>query len=473
MFRVKIDNIIIETEKTNLLDLLHKNEFFVVTPCGGHGKCGKCTVYVNGEKRLACNTLVTCDMTVTIPSVQGGAIETAGRMRTGVKHTENGFGLAFDIGTTTVCGYLVDLSDGSIIRCESALNLQASYGADVISRIEYCMKNSENELCGIINSQIDDMSEKLAEGFEIKRTVIAANTVMSHIYMNSDVSGLARAPFVPSFLEAQKKGNTTLMPCISAYIGSDITASMLSCNTDTEKRTVILLDLGTNGEIVLHHDGVLYCCSTSAGPALEGAGISCGTGSIDGAVYRFEFINKIPSVTTINKKPPIGICGSGLVDIIASFLDNNIINEYGTFISNPDFNRYMSDDKFMISGGISVSQQDIRKFQTVKSAIFSGIIMLMQKAGVCADEIDEVYMCGGLGSNINIQSACRTGLLPGEFMNRATLCGNTSGLGAVAVLCDPTIIDEGENLRRRAVIVELGNEAGFEKLFIENMNFVK
>ena len=127
----------------------------------------------------------------------------------------------------------------------------------------------------------------------------------------------------------------------------------------------------------------------------------------------------------------------------------------------------------MISGEISVSQQDIREFQTVKSAIFSGIMMLMKKAGIGADEVDEVYLCGGLGSNIKAESACRTGLLPREFMGKISVCGNTSGLGAVAALCDPTVIDTGEAMRSRAVITKLGGEAEFERIFIENMNFAK
>lgn len=475
MFTIKTDTKTITTNGGNLLSILRENGIFLDSPCGGRGTCGKCKVYADGVLTLACRVTVDHDMTIVLPHSSDTSAEKRIHRRTHVKYTDSGFGLAFDIGTTTIAGCLVDLSDGRVIKTSAELNMQKSYGADVMSRVDYCVKNGTDELCTAVCRQLADMSTALSYGFEIKRTVIAANTVMSHIYMNSPLDGLAAVPFRPEFLNTQKIGSTILMPCISAYIGSDITASMLACDMDSESGTVLLLDLGTNGEMVLLHNGTYYCCSVSAGPALEGAGISCGTGSIGGAVCGFEFINSIPSVKTIDEEPSVGICGSGLIDIIAAFLKNRIIDEYGTFrdrrFLSPKLSPYLTENRFRISSDIYVTQKDIREFQTVKSAIYSGIIMLLSRAEITADDISRVYLCGGLGSNFNTESAFAVGLLPSVFRGKITPCGNTALSGAAAAVCDMSVIDEGEKIRNRSEIIELGGSPEFEQLFIENINF--
>ena len=472
MYTIRVNDKKIYAEGGTLLSVLRENDIFIPSPCGGRGTCGKCRVFGKNGAMLACHTSRDREMEITLPEKTDTSIMRMGRRRRTISCGGSGFGIAFDIGTTTIAGYLVNLADGEIIASEAQINKQCAYGADVMSRVHYCISQGTEELCEVIHRQLDEMSANLSGSLPVSRTVIAGNTIMEHIYMNADMSGLAFAPFSPAFLDAVTAGSVTLMPCASAYIGGDIISSMLSCDMDSETRTVLLIDAGTNGEMVLLHNGIYYCCSVSAGPALEGAGISCGTGSISGAVCAFEFVGGMPCIRTIGERPAVGICGSGLIDVIAQLSENNIIDVHGTFLPKTDipreFARYYSGGKFSL-GSVSVTQDDIRQYQTVKSAIRSGISMLLAHARITADDVEEVFMCGGLGSALNVKSACRTGLLPPQFTAKTSLCGNTSGSGAAAAVCDMGIISAGESLKERMRLIELGGSPEFERSFIKNM----
>jgi uncharacterized 2Fe-2S/4Fe-4S cluster protein (DUF4445 family) len=229
-------------------------------------------------------------------------------------------------------------------------------------------------------------------------------------------------------------------------------------------RTSLLIDIGTNGEMALFHNGKVFCCSTAAGPAFEGAGISCGTGSIAGAVNRIEKRGGSFVVSTIGGGPPAGICGSGLIDAVAVMLDEGVIDETGAFTVE-------EQGSFPITEGIAITRGDVRQFQLAKSAVISGIKILCKTGGLKVDAVEQVYIAGGLGFYIAIDSAIRTGLLPACFKDRSAVCGNTSLEGAVRHLTDPSFPALCNGIVTKSITVELAADPAFMEEFAENMLF--
>jgi uncharacterized 2Fe-2S/4Fe-4S cluster protein (DUF4445 family) len=227
----------------------------------------------------------------------------------------------------------------------------------------------------------------------------------------------------------------------------------------------MLIDIGTNGEIALFDRGRLLCCSTAAGPAFEGAEISCGIGSVRGAINKVEMTGGGLTFNTIGGAPVRGICGSGLIDAIAIMLDQGVIDEGGAFSDN-------ACRGFTITEGITLINRDIRQFQLAKSAIISGIKLLCQNAGLSLEEIEKVYISGGLGFFINKQNAVKTGLLPGEFLEKISICGNTSLKGAVQCLGDPAFPGKCGEIIGKSRLLDLAADSRFMDVFAENMLFL-
>ncbi|MDR2247187.1 MAG: ASKHA domain-containing protein [Treponema sp.] len=484
-------------EGESLLDILRRGGICMDAPCGGQGWCGKCRVRILSGRVAAaagganaapfdaglvrsCTVYPASDLEIALPRAGGTAARADVSAGTGgtpaAGRTIQRAGFALDIGTTTVFIRLVDLDTGERIDTLSALNEQRIYGADVMSRISAAREGKTGELFERINAQVLDMLTRFDRTWDLKRKeylAVAGNTVMLHLFVNADPSPLGAVPFTPVFLEAKELPGAGLglpvetvglLPSISAFVGADITAGIAVTGMTEADRTSLLVDIGTNGEMALFHGGRLFCCSTAAGPALEGAGISRGTGGIAGAVNRLERRGGSLVFSTIGGGPPLGVCGSGLVDAVALMLDEGVIDETGAFTGE-------DAESFPIAEGITLTRGDVRQFQLAKGAIASGIRILCKAAGIGPDGVERVYIAGGLGFYIALDKAIRTGLLPCCFRGRSAVLGNTSLEGAVRRLLDPAFPGRCQDIAAKGVTVELAKDPAFMEAFAENMLF--
>lgn len=483
-------------EGESLLDILRRWGIFMDAPCGGRGRCGKCRVRIlsgsfttakggtnaapdDASRVRSCTVYPASDLEIALPQAEvtverADVSPAAGNTVAGKTIQRAGF--ALDIGTTTVFARLVDLDTGETVDTLSALNEQRIYGADVMSRISAAREGKTGELFERINTQVRNMLTRFDRTWDLKKKeylAAAGNTVMLHLFVNADPSPLGAVPFTPVFLEAKELPGAGLslpvetvglLPSISAFVGADITAGIAFTGMTEADRTSLLIDIGTNGEIALFHKGKLSCCSTAAGPALEGAGISCGTGGIAGAVNRLERRGGSLVFSTIGGGPPLGVCGSGLVDAVALMLDEGVIDETGAFTGE-------AAESFPITEGITLTRGDIRQFQLAKGAVASGIKILCKAAGIDPDGVEQVYIAGGLGFYIALDKAVRTGLLPSCFRDRSAVLGNTSLEGAVRRLLDPAFPARCQDIAAKSVTIELASDPAFMEAFAENMLF--
>jgi uncharacterized 2Fe-2S/4Fe-4S cluster protein (DUF4445 family) len=459
-------------------------------PCGGRGRCGKCKVrllegQVKGVRAdtgapdadgnvLACSTVPVSDITITCnenTEISGGETSAA-RSR----NYPTRAGVAIDIGTTTVSVKLIDLDSSLVLDTVSELNDQRAFGADVMSRIGAARNGRMDELFALINRQTGRILRFFMERYgnkQIERAVISGNTVMLHLFLNVDPSGMGELPFTPVFLEEKElKGKDlslpvekiTVLPSVSAFIGGDITAGLAVLDIMNVPSPSLLVDIGTNGEMALVNRGTVYCCSTAAGPAFEGAEISCGVGGIKGAISVVEEDGEAGvSITTIGNAAPIGICGSGLIDAVALMLKRGIIDETG-FMAG-------SDKCFYLAPGISINGRDIRQFQLAKSAILTGIRMLCRSAGLAVTDINNVFIAGGLGFFINKQNAVNAGLFPKEFLGKLSICGNLSLQGAEEGLLNKDFMKKCKEITSKCSIIELAKDPTFTDEFTDNLLF--
>ena len=467
-----------------LYSVLSRNGFKVNAPCGGRGICGKCEVQEVVNPAFSTRTIYTCktyvdrDMTIILHESEGSGLDTFdGFNQEGEK---DGLGVALDIGTTTVVGCLVDLKSGKILDKTSALNPQSTFGADVITRISACKENL-SALQKVIIDKTNEIIKILAKGNKIDELVVSANTVMLHIFLGVNPEPIGVAPFTPVFTEIVNTygsklnilaDNVTLLPSVSGYIGSDITVGLLACEMP-QNQTSLFVDIGTNGEIVLCINGKLYATSSAAGPALEGACIECGMGGVVGAIDSVCIKGNELSFTTIGAEKAKGICGSGLVDIIAVLVKDGIIDDSGAFDEECESllsNRLVSD-RFYISDSVYISQKDIRQFQLAKSAICSAIKTIISENNLTLAQIDAVYVAGGLGYYTNMQNAGEVGLVPKPLVSKTKTVGNTALLGAIKCLLKQENLRQVKDIAKSTQTLELASSSVFANEFIENMAF--
>ena len=437
--------------------------------CGGNGKCGKCKVRASGalspvtedEKRLltskeieqgirlACRARIEGDCTVEyLDDAFGG--ERIALDGIGISSAENRafekYGVALDIGTTTLAARLYDKS-GRVIGQSAMLNPQLKWGADVISRIEAVLAGKGDELKEAVLHAIDRMiiimsDEGGIDKNDIDCVVITGNTTMLCLLTGSSVNGIAKAPFrlerrFNESLTAGDMGITALkndaevfLPaCISSFVGADITCAIIATDILRDGKTRLLVDIGTNGEMCLWHNNRLLVSSTAAGPAFEGVGISCGMRAQDGAIDKAECRDNVFTVHVIGGGKAVGLCGSGLVDAVATLLDMGVLDETGAM-----------DDDFTLAEDVVLTQEDIRTVQMTKSAISAGVKTLFETAEI--NEIDESYLAGGFGSYIDVGNAVKIGLLPENAVKELTVAGNAALSGATMILMDRSLKEE-------------------------------
>lgn len=482
------DNKEIKAESgARLLDVLASNGYFISAPCGGNGTCGKCKVKllqgevdgtVKDEKGyvLSCKAKIKEDISVFI-SVENSVIN-----QPTFRQKTDKIGMILDIGTTTLVACIVDLTTGEKRQSVSCLNPQGSYGADVLTRMQACNAGKLPLLQKLILDKTNDFIKALSLKSEVDELFVVANPTMAHLFCGENPTSIGVYPFTPVFVKKREMDGACMgllakkvvvLPSASGYIGGDVLSGVLSCGMHQNKKTQLLIDVGTNGEIVLSRDGQLYATSTSAGPALEGACIECGIGGVAGAIDSVWLEKGEIRFSTIDGQAVTGVCGSGLIDAVALLLQEKLIDENGTFnedMETPISNRLIGD-KFYLTDTVYLSQQDIRQFQLAKSAIRAGIDTLLSECEVGEREISTLYVAGGLGYFMNVKNAVKVGLFSGNLENRIKTVGNSALDGARLCLLDKTKEKELERIAEEVKIVELAFSKTFESLYVKNMSF--
>lgn len=469
--------------------------------CGGMGSCGKCRVYVKGfvsapcrEElnhltknelndgiRLACHTKVLGDCVVEYKNDNdlSDVYFEEDFLKCHLSPSFKKYGVAIDIGTTTIAAVLYDIF-GHVLCKKSILNPQTKFGADVITRIDAALSGKEQQLFSSVRDAVDEIVFSLSESANIQSgqidgVVVTGNTVMLSILGKKSLEGFSKAPFFADSLfgcelfagdlNLSSLGENTkiYVPCcISPFVGADLTCALLATNL-CDFENALLCDIGTNGEIALWHSGKLYVCSTAAGPAFEGAGITMGMRAHKGAVEKISLIDNKLCVKVVGDVLPTGICSSGLVDAISCMLDIGVL----------DYSGYLKDDVFYICDNVFVNQKDIRAFQVAKSAISAGIITLCKSCGIEKQNVGTVYVAGGLGHNLNLENAIKTGLLPEAFFKDCQCVGNASLMGASKLLLNVELRQKMSEISKNAQLLDLSQSNDFSEMFMTCMSFEK
>lgn len=501
----------------NILVYLQEQNKSIIAPCNGNGICGKCKVkIVNNTQpneietkfltpaeldqgiRLACtrvtkeNTevqMISNNQNMNIANMFQINYEPNSYLR--IKHSIHGnmvyrgnefltsiteykaYGVAIDIGTTTVVMVLTDLLSGEIIQINSFLNPQSTYGSDVISRIQYGLKENQltklsRVITKVIHSRLLRMLKLNGIAYEyLFEVTISANTTMVHLLLNESPKNLATAPFTSHLLDKRElpyyevfglnlNATVTIFGGFDAYVGGDILSGIYSENLHKNKCFSLLVDLGTNGEVSLVNNQNVYSTSVAAGPAFEGVNIFCGIGAVSGAVSTFHIQN---GFETIDNASPIGICGSGLIDIVSELLTAGIIDKTGRM-----------EKPYFITEEIKLIPEDVREVQLAKSAFRAGVQLLIEAANISFDEIDHVYIAGGFGKFVNLDNLYYLGLLPPCLKTKTKVIGNSSLSGALKYLLSP-FSNEMEIIKSHSTVFNLGATKEFQDLFIDNIHF--
>lgn len=470
-------------------------------PCGGHGRCGKCKVIAVGklsplsesEKnlltkdelkkgfRFACLThaLGDCSVVTLQPDIGDVKAVTDGEMPEFPLYPAfSKYGAAVDIGTTTIAAGLYD-KDGTLL-CEAAsLNPQIVWGADVISRIESAMAGKAEALALSIRTAVGDILTLLAgkasiAAEEIDGIVLTGNTVMLYLLTETDTEPLSHAPFTVRrpFGEtvcAADLGLSCLLPdvpvylppCMAAFIGADITCGILATQICESDKTALFADIGTNGEMGLWAKGKLTVCSTAAGPAFEGVGISMGMRGAPGAIDKVTVCDEQLSCHVIEDKPAIGICGSGLVDAAAALLRLGILDETG----------YLEDEVVTLKDSVTLDQSDIRMLQLAKSAICAGMTAMSASVGIQPEEADYAIIAGGFGKYLDMANAESIGLIPRGLQDKIRVVGNASLTGASMLLLNRNFRETCSRIAENAHILELSTDSLFVEEYMMGMMF--
>ncbi|BCN32855.1 ASKHA domain-containing protein [Anaeromicropila herbilytica] len=556
------NKLIIANEQETILQVARRVNIPIEATCSGQGTCGKCKVkilsgrasslskaekelltqeeYGNGT-RLACKVYAKDDfiierinnknvnvrkaVTTVLPEDFNlmpryhqikntiAKYDNAKQIEQSKEETQEKvdetchYGIAFDIGTTSVVGLLWNLDTGEQRGIKSKVNPQRIYGADVISRIQYSTQSIENQkelqqlivyCCeAIILELIQIESIHLSKVCDV---VVVGNTTMSHLFLGESVEGLARAPFQSSyqgmvhmqayeiFKSMDKDARLIVLPNIAGHVGSDITAGLLASDIWSRKGNIIFIDIGTNGEIVFKNENKVYACSTAAGPAFEGASIHEGMRAEEGAIEGVKIEGSRITLEVIGGKEPIGICGSGLIDAIAELLRIGVLDDTGRILEKETlkligvkediidhiietdkgnhFILYQNDQR-----NIVLTQKDVREVQLAKAAIYAGIVTMLKKASLEPKNITELIVAGAFGNYIKKENAVRIGLLPEIPINDIKLEGNTASLGASMVLLSKKYEDELESHINHIEHIDLAMDADFMEFYIEAMNF--
>lgn len=493
-----------------LLEVLIRNGIFLRSDCGGKGKCGKCKFHKisdggHFEEVESCQYGVEEDIIIKIPesSIASSFILDKAPLTfpdSFKKQFDNNvsiksYGIAVDLGTTTIAVYLCNIVRGEVISSIAVKNPQALHGDDVISRIGLIGQGLENlvrlqELVvkGIewgVKKLLSSLSDK---GISISGMVVVGNPAMIHILAGVNPKSIGMAPYEPVFYDAKsfqsdnlgfnlKMSPVKTLPNVSGFIGGDILAAALAVELDTQPAGTLLVDLGTNGELLLKSHERLYATSCATGPAFEGATLSCGMQATPGAINSITIDNcqKLSEFTMIDPsgKPqlkPSGICGAGVINAVAQFCKKQIITPGGALNSGEKLFTIIPANSKTGQSSIYISQKDVRSVQLGKSALITGIEFLLKNAGLGKPE--KIIIAGALGSYLNKSDLIQLGMIPKIHPDKIEAVGNAAGSGAVIALCDKTYIQKAMQMAAKIKIIDLACDIEFQNAFIKNLNFL-
>jgi len=488
--------------------------------CGGNGNCAVCPKRMSEQfnsdafEAVAEYEVSGKEGTVICSAAKVGHADDTDAVR------NNEYAIAIDLGTTTLAFVLVDKTTGEVVHTITMLNSQRKYGADVLSRIQASVDGEKDKLRKAVQKDLCEGIDKLLKEYRneaemiglseqqimnVEHIVISGNTTMIHLLMGYDCSTLGVYPFRP-VNTALIKGNAgeiigynnsmqgheteipvTVLPAVSAFVGGDIVSGLYVLDFAENDGLSLFIDLGTNGEIALGNRNRILTTSVAAGPAFEGGNISCGTGSVAGAICAVEINNEKfdIQIKTIKDAPPCGICGTGVIETVAELLKCGFVDETGLltdeffdggFLLTDTGADYEYAEKIvsrkvmreMKDDSIVITQQDIRWFQLAKAAVRTGIEILIKEYGITVDEIDRVYIAGGFGYYLNIKKAAFIGLIPPELTDKAVAVGNTSLAGAVKYLSDKNAIKIIQRIKDASEDIILANDDDFQELYLKN-----
>ena len=494
----------------NLLEALNREIEDISSPCGGRGFCGKCRIQVidgklpikEGDKkafseteleagwRLACQAVPDEDLTIRI----GWSAESdmtvlekfewqEKKQNTADGDMEDIFGFAVDIGTTTLAIQLISLKSGKCLETYTGLNTQRAFGADVIGRIKAAMEGKQEILKEKIRENLWKGMEKLChsnniEWTQVKRIAMAGNTTMIHLLMGYPCDGLSSMPFTPYKIEEiqidareiferlEEAVDVLIYPGITAFVGADIVSGLCALEAGSAETVNLLIDLGTNGEMALGNREKLLVTSTAAGPAFEGGNITWGIGSIPGAICSARMQEEKMIVGTIQNQPPVGICGTGIIELIAELVRAGIVDDTGK----------LGDEWFEEGYPVAVDpegrvirlfQKDIREIQLAKAAILAGIESLLKIYGIEPGEVGNVYVAGGFGYQLDYEKAIAIGMFPGVLKEKIHPVGNSSLYGAAKLLLSTEYLEEAKKIAVMAREVELASNPEFQEKYMD------
>ena len=475
--------------QTPLIDVLH--EFGIEFPCGGKGTCGKCKVKLlegaidtkpkhqqkldqlklSSDWRLACLSFCTEDITLEVEQFNHLILADESEFEFPPR---DGYGIAIDLGTTTIVAQLIDLKTSHVLAVETLLNPQVKFGADLISRIQSCLDGHASQLTTLVHEAIGNMIQKLLLKYDValEKIVLVGNSAMQLIFANSDVTPLASYPFHVKNLGERNfkpqelnwnlscKCQVQFMPSIGSFVGSDILAGIAATKLHQKENYTALIDLGTNGEIVIGNNKQIVCASTAAGPAFEGANISMGMRAVTGAISSLELNDGKMNASVIGNTTPKGICGSALIDAVALLLQQDLIGLFGEINSG--------EQDIEIIGKVKLTQKDINEFQLAKAAIAAGLEILARELNITVSEIDQIYIAGGFGNYINLEHVVATGMIEAES-EKIIKMGNTALIGAKMFLYENKQLSQEILSKTRHVNLE-GNP-DFQNIYIDKMLF--
>jgi uncharacterized 2Fe-2S/4Fe-4S cluster protein (DUF4445 family) len=514
-------------EDENLLDAMRRQGIPYYSDCGGRGTCGKCKIkMISGTAeigpedlrrlseqelrqgyRLACRSYPKSELEIELATYDERleAVVSAKDIfpyNPTERLIKEGFAVAIDLGTTTLAFQLVNCQSGVIMASLSSMNPQRRLGADVISRMKASNEGKGEQLRQLILEALLEGINQLREDAsvpaeKIGHISIAGNTTMIHLLMGYSCEELGRYPFLPVHISAIKKefseffgevwrqrryereeevvektirAEVTVLPGISAFVGSDIVAGLGLCGFDHREEICLFLDLGTNGELAIGNRERLLVSSTAAGPAFEGGNISIGMGSVPGAISKISLREGKPYPETIGDLKPIGICGTGVIELSSEMLKSGIMDFTGLLMED------YFEEGFLIyqeaGKQLRFLQRDIRELQLAKAAIRAGIELLIKCYGCTYEAIDKVYLAGGFGFVLPIEKSVHIGLLPEQLQEKMVAIGNSSLAGALRYTIDPDFSARLDKLAGMAQEIHIANQEEFQELYIKYMNFI-
>lgn len=508
----------------NLMESLMAENIFLRSDCGGKGVCGKCQVKeisANGHSEIhnACTLTISEDISIEIPESSMLSSHIISKAPVSFPETfKNKFrgkkgkvchGIAVDLGTTTIALYLCNMTTGEVLSSLAVKNPQALYGDDVMSRIGAIGQEVKNleRLQKLVVRAMEWAIKQLLDARDIEpslsQMVVVGNPTMIHILAGVDPKSIGISPYQPAFYDARKilsadlgfgignlsTGDLSIqtLPQVSGFIGGDILGAGLAVDFDTQPCGTLLIDLGTNGELLLKGKDRLFATSCATGPAFEGASLSCGMQAIPGAVNRVEIkeLNEFPHCSFINpsnssKLKPSGICGTGVISAVVQLWKNNIIEPGGAFRKDLDLLALKKDSSGKMQytivpealtqdGGVFISQKDIRSVQLGKAALISGIEFLLREAGF--EKPEKIIIAGAFGTFLDKEDMMGLGMIPVMDLDRVEVAGNSAGAGAVMALCDEDVLEKSKIMAARITTVDLACNQDFQEVFVERLSF--